>query len=201
MPLKRYETPGRSASHPAGLSLRTALLDESTGHGRMVRDEDGAIARIAAEKDASATEKNSWPRWRAAMQLECARELMRNGVMPAEPWCFDLRGELARGHDVSIDVNCLFEDKVSLANDVRIGAVVGKHYRIAPYALLRPGTQLGYEVHGGHFRRDQGEGIWPPISKANYLIYTGDSSMRTPWGNGNGAPGLRSKTKPKAEAA
>lgn len=67
---------------------------------------------------------------------------MRKGVTRADPSRFDLRGELACGHDVSIDVNCNFEGKVSLADDVRIvagtmiapyshldGAVVGKHCR------------------------------------------------------------------------
>ncbi len=57
VPLTRHETLAQLASNPAGLSLLTALLDDPTGYGRIVRDDDGAIARIVEEKDASAKEK------------------------------------------------------------------------------------------------------------------------------------------------
>ena len=59
VPLTRHETLARSTSNPAGLSLLTALLDEPNGCGGIVRDEDGAIAGIAEEKVASATEGRS----------------------------------------------------------------------------------------------------------------------------------------------
>src|SRR6267378_3139253 len=57
VPLTRHETLARLASNPAELSLLTALLDDPTGYGRIVRDADGAIERIVEEKDASAKEK------------------------------------------------------------------------------------------------------------------------------------------------
>ena len=47
---------------------------------------------------------------------------MEAGVRLADPARFDLRGELACGSDVEIDVNCIFEGRVRLADGVRIGA-------------------------------------------------------------------------------
>jgi len=266
VPLTRHETLVRLAANPNGLRLLTALLEDPTGYGRIVRDKDGAIARIVEEKDASAKEKKireintgmlcaptaRLGKWLARLtnrnaqkeyyltdivslaiasktpvtavhpretweilgvnskeqlaylervyQLERARELMRKGVTLADPWRFDLRGELACGHDVTIDVNCIFEGKVSLADDAKVGAgcvlkdveigagtviapyshldgvVVGKHCRIGPYARLRPGTQLADEVHVGNFVEIKATELGRK-SKANHLTYLGDSTI------------------------
>ena len=80
-----------------------------------------------------------------------------------------------RGRDVTIDVNCVFEGEVNLADGVSIGpncvirdarieagaqilafthidgATVGPASRVGPYARLRPGTVLGEETHVGNF--------------------------------------------------
>ncbi len=266
VPLTRHETLVRLASNTDGLRLLTALLEEPTGYGRIVRDKHGAIARIVEEKDASANERSireintgmlcaptarlgEWlgrltnrnaqkeyyltdivsqaiasktpvsavhphQTWEIlgvnskeqlaylerVYQLERARELMRKGVTLADPWRFDLRGELVCGHDVSIDVNCIFEGKVSLADDAKVGAgcvlkdvaigagtviapyshldgvVVGKRCRIGPYARLRPGTQLADEVHVGNFVEIKATELGHK-SKANHLTYLGDSTI------------------------
>ena len=133
-------------------------------------------------------------------QLERARELMRKGVTLADPWRFDLRGELVCGHDVFIDVNCVFEGKVSLADDAKVGAgcilkdaeigagtviapyshldgvVAGKLCRIGPYARLRPGTRLADEVRVGNFVEIKATELGQK-SKANHLTYLGDSAI------------------------
>ena len=57
VPLTRHQTLLQLTSNPAELSLLTALLDDPTGYGRIVRDQGGAIARIVEERDASAKEK------------------------------------------------------------------------------------------------------------------------------------------------
>jgi bifunctional UDP-N-acetylglucosamine pyrophosphorylase / glucosamine-1-phosphate N-acetyltransferase len=133
-------------------------------------------------------------------QLQNARGLMSRGVTLADPWRFDVRGNLDCGSDVFIDVNCLFEGKVRLADAVKVGAgcvlrnveigagsevapyshldgaVVGANCRIGPYARLRPGTRLADEVHVGNFvetkATELGEG-----SKANHLSYLGDTTI------------------------
>ena len=112
-------------------------------------------------------------------QLAQAARLMEAGVRLADPARFDLRGTLHTGRDVEIDVNCIFEGCVVLADDVRIGAncvirnatieagavihpfahidgdkdgaTVGAGSLIGPFARLRPGAKLGREVHIGNF--------------------------------------------------
>jgi bifunctional UDP-N-acetylglucosamine pyrophosphorylase / glucosamine-1-phosphate N-acetyltransferase len=55
-------------------------------------------------------------------QQRRASALMEQGVRLADPARFDVRGSLACGQDVEIDVNCVFEGAVSLGNGVRVGA-------------------------------------------------------------------------------
>lgn len=131
-------------------------------------------------------------------QGEQARRLLEQGVTLADPARFDLRGELVCGRDVFIDVGCVFEGHVRLADGVRIGphcvlrdadlgegtqldafthvqgARVGAAARIGPYARLRPGADVGPEAHVGNFvelkKTTLGRG-----SKANHLSYLGDA--------------------------
>jgi len=133
-------------------------------------------------------------------QWRCATALLDAGVTLIDPLRLDVRGALACGRDVTIDVNCIFEGTVSLGDravigahsivrDAQIGpgariepfshidgAVIGAGARIGPYARIRPGTRLADEVHIGNFvevkASDIGEG-----SKANHLSYIGDSTV------------------------
>ena len=131
-------------------------------------------------------------------QGEQARRLLEQGVTLADPARFDLRGSLDCGRDVYIDVGCVFEGVVTLADGVRIGphcvikdAVIGAgthveafshiqeariadEARIGPYARLRPGADIGTQAHVGNFveikKSQLGQG-----SKANHLAYIGDA--------------------------
>ncbi len=131
-------------------------------------------------------------------QRNVAEALMDDGVMLADPARLDVRGSLQCGHDVAIDVNCVFEGRVVLADNVRIGphcyirestigngveirpfchidgAVVGADSIIGPYARLRPGADLGEEVHIGNFVEIKNTRV-AAQSKANHLAYVGDS--------------------------
>ena len=51
-----------------------------------------------------------------------ADALLEAGVTLADPARIDVRGVLQCGSDVSIDVNCVFEGRVSLGDGVRVGA-------------------------------------------------------------------------------
>ena len=133
-------------------------------------------------------------------QLENAKALMRKGVTLADPWRFDQRGELDCGQDVFIDVNCVFEGKIRIEDDVKIGAGcvlrnveigagteiapfshldgarIGGGCRIGPYARLRPGTALADAVHVGNFVEIKATELGER-SKANHLSYLGDASI------------------------
>jgi bifunctional UDP-N-acetylglucosamine pyrophosphorylase/glucosamine-1-phosphate N-acetyltransferase len=133
-------------------------------------------------------------------QRNVARRLLDEGVTLLDPARLDVRGELVCGRDVEIDVNCVFEGRVELADDVRIGAncvlrnarigagtrlapfsqvedtVTGRDCVIGPYARTRPGTTLGDGVHLGNFVEVKNSAI-ADQSKANHLAYIGDADI------------------------
>ncbi|MFN3883415.1 MAG: bifunctional UDP-N-acetylglucosamine diphosphorylase/glucosamine-1-phosphate N-acetyltransferase GlmU [Rhodocyclaceae bacterium] len=116
-------------------------------------------------------------------QRNIAESLMEAGVTLADPDRIDVRGELICGRDVFIDVNCVFEGRVELQDNVRIlpncviqDAVVGPNSIIGPFARLRPGTVLAEDVHIGNFVEVKNSTI-AAHSKANHLSYIGDTTM------------------------
>ncbi|WP_422097979.1 bifunctional UDP-N-acetylglucosamine diphosphorylase/glucosamine-1-phosphate N-acetyltransferase GlmU [Variovorax sp.] len=139
-----------------------------------------------------------------AFQRRQAEALMTQGVRLADPARFDLRGTLECGGDVEIDVNCVFEGQVALGEGVRIGAncvianarieagavihpfthidgekagvTVGERALIGPFARLRPGAQLGTEVHIGNFVEVKNSTL-AAGAKANHLAYLGDATV------------------------
>ena len=115
-----------------------------------------------------------------------------------------VRGELVCGQDVEIDANCLFTGRVELGEGVQIGAnccianariaagavihpythidgeklgaTVGEGALIGPFARLRPGAQLGREVHIGNFVEVKNSTL-ADGAKANHLAYLGDATV------------------------
>jgi bifunctional UDP-N-acetylglucosamine pyrophosphorylase / glucosamine-1-phosphate N-acetyltransferase len=101
---------------------------------------------------------------------------------------------------VFIDVNCVFEGKVTLGDGVRIGpncvlrnvavgagtevrafshfddARIGARCVLGPFARLRPGAHLADEVHIGNFVEVKASRVGVG-SKANHLAYIGDSEV------------------------
>jgi len=137
-------------------------------------------------------------------QLRVARRLMSDGVRLADPARLDVRGELQCGRDVEIDVNCVFIGRVTLGNGVSIGpncvianatiaddavihpfthidgeavgASVGEGALVGPFARLRPGAQLGAQVHVGNFVEIKNSTL-AKGAKANHLAYLGDATV------------------------
>ncbi|MGY2464318.1 bifunctional UDP-N-acetylglucosamine diphosphorylase/glucosamine-1-phosphate N-acetyltransferase GlmU [Vreelandella sulfidaeris] len=135
-----------------------------------------------------------------AYQQQVADKLMAEGVALADPARLDVRGRLSCGHDVFIDMGCVFEGNVELGEGVRIGpycvikdstigaeSVIDSHSviegtvaaglnQIGPFARLRPGTRLAIKAKVGNFvetkNADVGEG-----SKINHLSYVGDARL------------------------
>ncbi len=133
-------------------------------------------------------------------QLNIAQALLEKGVTLLDPARIDVRGELICGRDVTIDVGCVFEGRVELADGVTVGAhsvlvnariaegvnikpfchieeaVVGAKSVIGPYARLRPGTELAEDVHIGNFVEIKNSQV-AAHSKANHLAYVGDATV------------------------
>ena len=134
------------------------------------------------------------------IQLRQARALCMQGVRLLDPVRFDLRGKLAAGSDVEIDVDVIIEGEVALGDGVRIGpycrirdsrlaagTVVHSHCDldgvvtegacvIGPYARLRPGTTLAEGARIGNFVETKKARIGRG-SKANHLSYLGDAEI------------------------
>ena len=133
-------------------------------------------------------------------QRRVASELMECGTTLADPARIDVRGKVNVGAGVSIDVGCVFEGQVDLADGVRIGAycvlrdcsvgagtellpfshldgaTIGAGARIGPYSRLRPGAHLSDEVHIGNFVEVKASTLGR-ASKANHLAYVGDATV------------------------
>lgn len=133
-------------------------------------------------------------------QRKQAKALLLAGVSLADPERFDLRGELVHGKDCEIDINVIIEGKVTLGNNVKIGAgavlknvtlhdnveikpysvledsVIGEAADVGPFARLRPGAELAAKAHVGNFVEIKkaviGEG-----SKVGHLTYIGDAEV------------------------
>jgi len=129
-----------------------------------------------------------------------AEELMRAGVTLIDPARFDLRGEVHHGQDVEIDINVVLEGEIRLGHNVRIGpnvclrnvtlgdgvvikantviedSTIGAGSDVGPFTRIRPGTELGEQVHVGNFvelkKARLGKG-----AKAGHLAYLGDADI------------------------
>ena len=134
------------------------------------------------------------------VQRRKASMLMLAGTTIVDPARIDIRGDLACGRDVTIDVGCVFEGRVRLGDRTRVGpycvlrdatlgagtrieafshieaATIGDDCRVGPYARLRPGTQLAQEVHIGNFVEVKASTLGKG-SKANHLAYVGDATL------------------------
>jgi bifunctional UDP-N-acetylglucosamine pyrophosphorylase/glucosamine-1-phosphate N-acetyltransferase len=134
------------------------------------------------------------------LQRGIAEALMEGGVRLADPARLDVRGQLRCGSEVEIDVNCVFEGRVLLGDGVSIGAncvirdaeiaagaliqpfchlegaKVGANAIVGPFARLRPGAELGEEVHIGNFVEVKNSTL-AAGAKANHLAYLGDATV------------------------
>jgi len=114
------------------------------------------------------------------------------------------RGMLSCGQDVEIDVGCIFTGAVEIGEGARIGAYccianaviaagaviqpythidgeargvqVGEGARVGPFARLRPGAELGRDVHVGNFVEVKNSRL-ADGAKANHLAYLGDATV------------------------
>jgi len=135
-----------------------------------------------------------------AYQFNNAQNLLLDGVMLRDPSHFYLRGELTCGQDVDIDINVIIKGKVTLGDNVVIGAncilidceiqagavispnsiieksFVGERATIGPFARIRPETVLKEEVHVGNFVEIKKSTLGNQ-TKCGHLTYIGDSTV------------------------
>jgi bifunctional UDP-N-acetylglucosamine pyrophosphorylase / glucosamine-1-phosphate N-acetyltransferase len=155
-------------------------------------DDPDEVAGVNSKRELALLER--------AYQRRQAERLLEQGVGLADPARIDVRGTLECGRDVAIDVNCVFEGKVTIGDGARIGpncvlrnvtvgtgtevfafshledSQIGARCRVGPYARLRPGANLAEEVHIGNFVEVKASRLGK-ASKANHLTYIGDADV------------------------
>lgn len=157
-----------------------------------VTDDEWSVTGINSKTDLSQIER--------IYQARIAAHLLQQGVTLKDSARIDVRGSLHCGRDVEIDVNCIFEGNVTLADNVKIAAncfiknavihagvhvapfthiddsQVGINSRVGPYARLRPGTKLAANTHIGNFVELKNTQV-DIGSKINHLSYVGDTDV------------------------
>ena len=131
---------------------------------------------------------------------QATRRLMDEGVHIIDPERVEIRGKVATGMDVCLDINVVLEGSITLGDGVTIGPgavlkdcdlAAGTRVHafsvlegvrtsgpcdIGPFARVRPGTELAAGTRIGNFvevkNTRMGEG-----SKASHLSYLGDTTI------------------------
>ena len=129
-----------------------------------------------------------------------AMEIVESGARVADLKRIDIRGSLKAGKNAFIDVNCVFEGNVILAQDVKVepncyikdsiigkGSIlkantyiedskIGSNCSLGPFARVRGGTELEDFSELGNFVEANRSKVGKS-SKAKHLSYLGDASL------------------------
>lgn len=132
--------------------------------------------------------------------IKKAHELIANGINVIDPNRLDIRGKLACGKNVIIDINVIFEGDVFLGDGVNIGAnciikdcqiekntlikpfsfidgaIIGESSSIGPYARIRPGSKIDNFVQIGNFVEIKNSQIAPEC-RINHHSFIGDAEL------------------------
>ncbi len=144
--------------------------------------------------------KTELARTERILQQQLAHDCTQRGLSIIDPNRFDLRGSIEFGYDCSVDINVIFNGKVSLGNNVTIHAnciisdshigdntvihpqtvledcIIGAAVNVGPFARIRPGTKLEDTVRIGNFVELKNSAL-AEGSKVNHLSYVGDSTV------------------------
>lgn len=119
----------------------------------------------------------------AIMQRRLRERAMLGGATMIDPDTVWLSHDTKIGSDVVVGPNVFFGPKVVVADNVRINAFchfedcsIGERAIVGPYARLRPGAQIGRDVHIGNFVEVK-KSIIEDGAKANHLSYIGDARV------------------------
>ena len=169
-----------------------AAADDESVISAMVIDDENEVQGVNDKGQLAGLERQ--------YQMNKAEQLLKAGVLLRDPSRIDIRGEIETGSDVEIDINAIFEGRVTLGNGVKIGpnvvikdskiadnvnilqgtnidgAEIGEGASVGPYARIRPGTILSENTKIGNFVETK-NAIIGKGSKASHLAYIGDAVL------------------------
>ena len=169
-----------------------AAADDESVISAMVIDDENEVQGVNDKAQLAGLERQ--------YQMNKAEQLLKAGVLLRDPSRIDIRGEIETGSDVEIDINAIFEGRVTLGNGVKIGpnvvikdskiadnanilqgtnidgAKIGEGASVGPYARIRPGTILNENTKIGNFVETK-NAIIGKGSKASHLAYIGDAVL------------------------
>ena len=169
-----------------------AAADDESAISAMVIDDENEVQGVNDKAQLAGLER--------LYQMNKAEQLLKAGVLLRDPSRIDIRGEIETGSDVEIDINAIFEGRVTLGNGVKIGpnvvikdskiadnvnilqgtnidgAEIGEGASVGPYARIRPGTILNENTKIGNFVETK-NAIIGKGSKASHLAYIGDAVL------------------------
>ena len=119
----------------------------------------------------------------ALYQRRARHAAMTNGVTLIAPDTVWFSHDTVVGRDVTIEPNVFFGPGVAIEDEVIIhanchfvGATVRRAAEVGPFARLRPGADIGPEVHIGNFVEVKNTTM-EAGAKANHLAYLGDGHV------------------------
>lgn len=119
----------------------------------------------------------------ALYQGRLRQKFMQEGVTLIDPQTNFFSHDTQIENDVTIEPNCFFGEKVTIARGSLIKAfshientIIGARGQIGPYARLRPGTHLEADVRIGNFVETKKAHI-KSGAKVNHLSYIGDAHI------------------------
>jgi len=119
----------------------------------------------------------------AALQQRLRQAAMEAGVTLVAPETVFLSADTKFGRDVVVEPFVVFGPGVTVDDNAVIHSFtymershVGKRALVGPFARLRPGAQLGEDVHIGNFVEIK-ESTIEAGAKANHLAYIGDARL------------------------
>ena len=170
-------------------TVLTAFINDTTGYGHIIKDNNGKFLKIVEDKDATIEEKRVKDRINS--------EYMKNGVIMENPENTVIEkgisigidtfigsgarifGNTSIGENVYITGDSFIENSV-IGNDVVIrssyieDSTVGDSVTMGPFAHLRPKSILKNEVHIGNFVEVKNSTVGEN-TKAGHLSYIGDA--------------------------
>jgi bifunctional UDP-N-acetylglucosamine pyrophosphorylase / glucosamine-1-phosphate N-acetyltransferase len=179
---------------PSGEYYLTDIIQEAVARRITVQ----AIESICSEETRGINTLLEREQAERFFQRRQAEGFLENGLGIMNAELFVLRGKLRFGHNVSVDVGCIFEGNIDIGNDVMIGpycvlknvaiasgarihafsvitdAAIGEGAEVGPYARLRGGVSLGAFSSVGNFVELKNTTIGVG-AKAKHLSYLGDA--------------------------